>query len=169
MKFLKTFEGCRKNKVLYTCPEFIIEYNENDAFCATTRNIQLGAIVYMAELIGQKSPRLRDPKLKGVEVRQKDINSDLIDYLNLYPEKIKNIEQYRSGIMRHFWNNNYNENIPIDIFMEMTLRYTPIIAKAIKNVETLGDIINNFQIIYKELHNELMPIEVYTNANKYNL
>jgi hypothetical protein len=168
MKYLKTFEKFTPRTILYECNDFTIEYNSNDAFCATTKNGQLGAIPYMTDLIRKNSKYLKNPKLRDVIVRSRDIASEL-DYLDLYPEKIKNIENFRSGPMRHFWGGEYNKNLPIDTFMELTLKYTPIIADAIKDVKTLGDVIDNYQVVYDQLHSELEPLEIYIDAKKYNL
>jgi len=168
MKFLKYFED-RKNPIyiiLYVCDDFTIDYNSNDAFCATTKNSQQSAILYMADLISNNSKYLKDTKLRDVIVRSEDSQ---LDYLTLYHEQIKNIKTFRSGVMKHFWGNEYNEKLPIDIFMKLTLKYTPIIADATKNAKTLGDIIDNYLVVYKLLHNELEPIEIYIDANKYNL
>jgi hypothetical protein len=42
-----------------------------------------------------------------------------------------------------------------------------IIAEAIRNVKILGEVIDNFKIIYGKLEDE--PLEMYIAANKYNL
>lgn len=167
MKHLKLFEKIVRTTTLYSCPDFTIEYNSNDVFCASTKNgSQRGAIPYMADLIRKKSKFLDDTELREIVVRPRDIDSEL-DYLNLYPEKIKNIKTYRSGPMRNFWDDKTNKNLPIEVFMELTLKYTPKIVDAIRGVKTLGNVIDNFKIIYKHLEEE--PIELYIAANKYNL
>ena len=159
MKFLKLYEdfgpGGRRNVILYKCKKFKIEHNENNAFCATTKSSQQGAISYMAELIHDNSEKLDDPKLREVPVRPIDIYSEL-NYLDLNPKiqgvlqpgKIENIKHFRSGFMNHFWGDKYNKNLPIDIFMEFLLKYYPIIEDAIRD-----NVLLNLYVDYLEKKN----------------
>ena len=56
--------------------------------------------------------------------------------------------------------------IPIKVYMNLTFQYYPIIEDAIKNSKTLGDIIDKFTIIYKNIQEDLKTQIV---ANKYNI
>ena len=71
------------------------------------------------------------------------------------------------GVLRYFLDRQTNNNIPPDVYMELILKYNPLVENAIRNVKTLGDVIDNFKIIYKQLEEE--PIDMYIAANKYNL
>jgi hypothetical protein len=78
-KYLKLYEGYRRDIVLYECNDFTIEYNSNDAFCvATKEGSSLGAISYMADLILDNSKYLKGelvPVSKGfIVVKDKNNN-----------------------------------------------------------------------------------------------
>lgn len=162
------FEKYIKSITLYRCKDFIIQINENNAFCMTSDFSDFSGILGMANLINENSQYLEDPKLREITLTDKFKNDD-ISYLELDKEKIKNIKKYRSGVMCHFWDDEYNEKLPIDIFMEKTLKYYPKISYAIEKSNNLGDIIDRFKLIHEELFDELEPIDFYIQATKYNL
>jgi hypothetical protein len=91
-----------------------------------------------------------------------------IEYMDLnIMNRRENIRKYRSGEIGFFIDTDFNKSeIPIDVYMELTEKYFPMIIDAIAKSKTLGDIIDNFTIIY----NKLIPdVNLFMNMNKYNL
>jgi len=177
MKYIKKFEldiGVWDN-VLYKNSEFCIIINSVDVLCfRTNRGDQTSAIFGMARLIRDSNSGnaiiLSDEELRQIKLRRKDIESEinrlkLID-INVPPASMhaKSIRFFRSSAINNF--STLVENIPNDAYMELTYKYYPILLEVIKKSKTLGDIIDYFTIIYKQLTSD---INLYVNVNKYNL
>lgn len=167
MKYIKKFEfGPSNDNMLYQNKDF--EITRNLIYCDDyTRK---SAILAMADLVGKKSKYLHTKKLRNVEIQdnQKKI---VLDYFEFYDKKIENIKKFRSSEINEFindYNTDYNdiENIPIDIYMNLTFQYYPIISKAIEKSKTLGDIIDYFTQIRKDI---LKDLEQQITAHKYGL
>ena len=173
---IKLFEAFKKRNIVYKGPDYVIEYNENFVFCLTTSNSTCDAIIGMADLIRMKKED--NPELREVPIRKDDITYQLEELdlgKALFPGtqskygRYENIRNFRSGVMRHFWGYEYSKALPIDLFMEFTEKYYPIIADAIRDVKTLGDVIDKFKIIYTEIMSQLEPIDFYKDIKNYNL
>ena len=169
MKYLKLFEN-RYQKIIYSCDEFVLEYNINDYFCMIMDYGQFSGIVGILDLIRKKSDKLNDPKLREIELRIRDINEGLSTF-DLYDisTKLNNIYHYRTSNLAHFWGNEYNTFLPIDLYMNFTKEYYPKIQEVLKNNKIFGNIIDEFEVICKEIEEQLEPIEFYKNIEKYNL
>lgn len=178
MKYIKTYEfgvdNRQRSKTLYKNDEFSLEISSNDSFNFNSKFVSAGAIIMMAELVKNDSKYLDDIKLKDVTLREKDIEYEknmLMNGINLY---LGNIKEYRSSNINKFLNcvDSYGRKtksfdaIPEKVYIDLVLRYHPIIANAIERSKTIGDIIDNFKIIHKDINedlkNELM-------IHKYNL
>ena len=135
----------------------------------------MSAIFAMADLIRTKSKYLTVKKLRNIKITDNRREQD-IEFLDLYDVRVKNIEKYRTSQINNFLSKPDNENflmeddsiteIPIKVYMNLTFQYYPIIEDAIKNSKTLGDIIDKFTIIYKNIQEDLKTQIV---ANKYNI
>jgi hypothetical protein len=168
MKYLKTYEKqALETIILYEAPKFLITYNENDCFTYVYKTIgEKSAILAMADLIRRESKYLNDEKLRNIEIRKKDIEFE-DDLDDLSAERIKNIKEYRSSRINHFINNkNIIRTIPTSAYIDLTIKYYPIISNAIKESKTLGDVIDKFKIIYEKFNKS---IELYINVGKYNI
>lgn len=171
----------KKDILLYKNKDFRITINSNNHFTYNSKSISTSGIIQMADLISKNSEYLNDQDLRNVKISQKHKDID-IEYLNLYNEKIKNIKRFHTSSLNKFLNcfpSAYDENsiklmkpingileIPINAYMELTFKYYPIIADAIKKSENLGDIIDRFTIIYNDLCEDL---PIYVNISNYNL
>jgi len=167
MKYIKTFEN--RTRILYKNDDFRISISENNSFNYESRMNSLSAIFAMAALVCDNSKYLSDQKLRAVKIRDIDIISDLKNF-ELYDEKIDNIKKYHTSLINGFLdgmhNRDYIKSIPDNVYMEMTYKYYPIMAEAIEKSMTLGDVIDNFKIIY----NDIVPEMKYKiELNKYNL
>lgn len=163
----KIFES--RNRVLYENDDFRIAISDNNSFNYESRMRSLSAIFAMSDLVSTNSKYLSDENLRAVKIRKQDIISDIKNF-NFNAEKIFNIKKHHSSLINGFFGRNHNrdyiKSIPDDVYMEMTYKYYPIMEEAIKNSETLGDVIDNFKIIY----NDIVPEMKYKiELNKYNL
>lgn len=163
----KIFES--RNRVLYENDDFRIAISDNNSFNYESRMRSLSAIFAMSDLVSTNSKYLSDENLRSVKIRKQDIISDIKNF-NFSAEKIFNIKKYHSSLINGFFGRNHNldyiKSIPDNVYMEMTYKYYPIMEEAIKKSETLGDVIDNFKIIY----NDIVPEMKYKiELNKYNL
>ena len=131
----------------------------------------MGAIISMADLVKDNSKYLNDPELRNIELREKDIVETTTQLANSITKYLDNIKKYRSSDINHFLDTvkvkSFQENfIPEKVYMDLVIKYHPIIADAIYTSETLGDVIDNFKVIYKDINEEL---KFNTITNKYNL
>jgi hypothetical protein len=179
MKYLKTFEdqiirNDVEEKILYLGDNFRIIYNHNDLLCydGVERTLQCSAILYMAHFIRNKNDVINDPELRKIKLRKKAKDYD-IDSLTLDNIKYKNIQIFRSSDIEYFIGHKLNgkwgkpdKGIPLNIYMDLTKKYYPIISEAIKKSNTLGDVIDEFKIIYKNIMEEL---KFLLTVNQYNL
>lgn len=167
MKYIKKFESKLPELVLYKNNSFSIVISDNDSFTYYSTINACSAIMAMARLVAKKSKYLEDEKLRNVKIRTKDKVKE-IEYMDLNTmNRRENIRKYRSGEIGFFIDTDFNKsNIPIEVYMELTEKYYPIIIDAIASSNTLGDIIDKFTVIY----NKLIPdVNLYMNMNKYNL
>jgi len=169
MKYLKLFEN-RYQKIVYSCDEFVLEYNTNDYFCMSIGQSQFNGIVGILDLIRKKSNKLNDPKLREIKLRTRDIQEGLNTFdLYYFTTTLNNISHYRTSNLSHFWGTEYNEFLPIDLYMNFTKEYYPKIQDVLKKNNIFDDIIKEFEVICKEIEEQLEPIEFYKNIEKYNL
>ena len=170
MKYLKYFE--RRELVLYKNDDFRICYSSNDTFSYISKVKDSYAISAIPELIKSNSKYLSDDGLRNIVLRDKDINAEL-EFLRLYPDKIKNIEKFHSGMLSGFLRGDrpmsmvvYKDGISDNVYMNLTFKYYPLLEDVVKNSKTMGDIIDGFTIIYEQLMKDL-PLEI--SKEKYNI
>ena len=177
MIYIKTFEASlsnrQRNKTLYKNADFSIDIASNNSFNFNSRMRSVGAIISMADLVKDNSKYLNDPELRNIELREKDIVETTTQLANSITKYLDNIKKYRSSNINHFLNEfdsednlTWTHNIPEKVYMDLVIKYHPIIADAIYTSETLGDVIDNFKVIYKDINEEL---KFNTITNKYNL
>jgi len=168
MKYLKTYEEITDDVILYKCSDFVIAINKHGIFEYYDDDMSQNAIVSMADLIITNSKYLNDNKLRDIELEDRFIEYITTNSLDdLYGQKIENIKLYRTSEINSFLKDkNGITSIPEDAYINITIKYYPIISNAIKESKTLGDIIDRFRIIVDELDNNL---PMYLDINKYNL
>jgi hypothetical protein len=126
----------------------------------------LSAIPGIAELIRDEFDiELSDEKIKNIKIRKKDID-DEIRSLTLNDDKINNIKKYKTGYVKYFLDSSIYKNIPDEEYINLNLKYYPIILDAIKKSKNVGDLINNFKIIMPKLTEDAMYLY---KKNKYNI
>lgn len=167
MKYIKKYEKA-KDKTIYSSSDFNIMIQSNGAFSYNSKYISCPAIFGMAILISEKSPFIYDPKLREIIIPKDKLEYELNNINLETPQKRKNIREYRSGVIKYFITMNIVElkKIPEEVYMILTEKYYPIIYDAISESETLGDIIDNFKIIHKNL---IKDLKYHLTVNKYNI
>lgn len=167
MKYIKNFEKQTPEVVLYKCDKFNIVINSNDSFTFNSHSRSCSGIMAMATLISEKSKYLYDQKLRDVKLIEKDKIQEIkhMDLDEAGMNRRANIKKYKTGNIGYFLDTNKSV-IPSDVYMILTERYYPMIEKAIEKSETLGDIIDNFTLIYNDL---IYDLKFELSANKYNL
>jgi len=172
MKYIKTYEKVKSesNEFLFDCAKFRLIHSDNDSFSILLKhgNIimrEFGAIPGMAELIRDNAKEITDHNLRKIKIRPKDINEE-IKSLTLDEEKIKNIKQFRTGYMKHFLEESVRKSLTVNTYMDLVFKYYPIIIDAIKKSKTLGDLIDNFLIIYPQLKQDTKN---FSRLRKYNI
>ena len=169
MKYIKYFElnTGRKFDELYSCKDFSILgfFDGIKTYRSETRVSY--AIFELISLVRIDSKYLNSKKLRKMPISQKEV----IFYMNslsLTPEKITNIEKYRSGAIGEFISNKREEldMIPGKVYMEITFKYYPILENAIDNSKTYGDLIDEYKKIKENI---LKDVEYTLAAYKYNL
>ena len=174
----KIFEG--KKIVLYKNDEFSININSNNYFTYDSNVVSSSGILYMMKLVSKNSKYLNDEELRNIELREKDIDDDIY-YLYLNDAKINNIRTHKTGVLNYFFDKKRDDNkyevnfikpingvykMNIDLYMELTFMYNTKVINAIRKSKTLGDIIDNFKIIYNDFYEKL---PMYVNMSTYNL
>ena len=165
MKYLKSYEK-KYNKIIYKNDEFNIESSDETLFFNSRLLASSTAILCMAMLINNKSSYLNDPELRKIQLNDKHKEYTL-NILKLNDQKLQNIVEAKGGQIRYFLGPKFTSSLPDFIIKDLTLKYYPLIIKAVINSKTIGDIIDNFKIIFNEISNE--DFEMRKNANKYNL
>lgn len=183
MKYIKTFErtieqsggnisSFQSDDTLFENDKIRLSYlSPNNDFCLIYKRYKvemriLSAIPGIAELIRDEADiELSDEKIKNIKIRKKDID-DEIRSLTLNDDKINNIKKYKTGYIKHFLDTYINKNIPDDDYMNLNLKYYPIILDAIKKSKIVGDLIDNFKIILPKLTEDAM---FFYKKNKYNI
>jgi hypothetical protein len=172
MKYIKSFEKVKSESddSLFDCVKFRIIHSNNDSFSMQLKHGNLimrefSAIPGMAELIRDDAKEIINPNLRKIKIRPKDINEE-IKALTLDEEKIKNIKQFRTGYMKHFLEETVRRSLTEDTYMDLVFKYYPIILDAIKKSKTLGDLIDNFLIIYPQLKHDTKE---FSRLRKYNI
>jgi len=163
MKYLKYFES--KEIILYKNDDFVIRYCVNNILSYSSKFTDSYAIPAIPELIRKKSKYLSDEKLRDIKLRDKDIKDYNSAYFDHYLKYIENIKKFHSGILSGFFGKEV-PTIPDDVYITLTLKYYPLLKNVVKNSKTIGDIIDGFTPIYKQLMMDL-PLEI--TANKYNI
>lgn len=170
MKYIKKFETKKSEEILFDCDKFRIIYSKNNSFSMLLKsgNVimrEFSAIPAMAELIRDDAKEIIDPNLRKIKIRQKDINEE-IDAITLDEKKINNIKQFRTGYMKHFLEQSVRISLTEDTYMDLIFKYHPIILDIIKKSKTLGDLIDNFLIIYPQLKQDTKE---FATLRKYNI
>jgi len=165
MKHLRTYEK-HKDNILYKNDEFEIELMGHSLAYRSNFLSSSTAIFIMANLIREHSKYLNDPKLRNISLREVD-KEYVLKMVELDPKNLEIIVTYRSGRIANFLGNGLSKSLPDFIYKDLTVEYYPLIKKAIINSEKLGDIIDNFKIIFDKISNE--DFELRKNANKYNI
>ena len=171
MKYIKKLECFTESKTYIKTFEFghdpsMNPLYQNKDFEITQKlsyknwQMSMSAIFAMSDLIRTKSKYLTVKKLRNIKITDNRREQD-IEFLDLYDVRVKNIEKYRTSQINNFLSKPDNENflmeddfinnIPNIVYMNLTFQYYPIIEDAIKNSKTLGDIIDKFTIIYKDI------------------
>lgn len=168
MKYLKTYESQSKEIVLlYDGLNFNIVYNGNDILVYVNFMVEKSAIFAMADLIRNESIHLNDKNLRNIKLRGKDIEYNVESLDNLYDQKIINLKYYRTSIINHFIEDkNIIKTMSDKAYIDLTIKYYPIISNAIKESKTLGDIIDKFKIISDDFNKNL---QLYIDISKYNI
>lgn len=183
MKYIKTFERSieqsggnigefESDKILFDNDKIRLFYQSpNNDFCLIYKfkNVAmriLSAIPGIAELIRDEADiELSDDKIKNIKIRKKDIDEE-IRSLTFNDEKIKNIKKFKTGYVKYFLDSYINKNIPDEEYIELNLKYYPIILDAIKTSKKVSDLINGFKIIMPKLTEDAMFLY---KKNKYNI
>lgn len=172
MKYIKTFElGRNHNKILYNKYNITVAINPNDAFTFDDRMMSISAISAMAHLINNRPKPLDDQELRDVKVEEKYIKrlqTELKNSIDLY---LMNIKKFHSSEINHFIENKFKfdngiKEMSDSVYMNLVIKYHPIISDALTGCETLGDIIDKFKVIVKEINEDL---EFELKINPYNL
>jgi len=177
MKYIKTFElGREQNSILYDKNNFTIAINSNGAFTFDNRMMAISAISAMAYLINNRpellfSKYLNNQELRDVKVREIDIERKQTELKNGIDLYLMNIKKFHSSEINHFIENKFKFNngikeIPDNVYMNLVIKYHPIISNALTNCKTLGDIIDKFKVIIKDINEDL---EFELKINPYNL
>ncbi len=170
----KIFELFEYRDIVYSNVDFDIYQSKVTNF--TSVEFSSSAISAMPVLIKNKSKYLSEKKLRNIRLTESDIFIERKYLDTLTPIRIKNIENYHTSFLNPFFGKSqkkfYEENeelinsMPIDVYLELTIKYYPIISKVIEKSKTLGDIIDEFTILYEKINKDL---EIRLSANKYNL
>ena len=162
MRYLKYFES--KEIELYKNDDFRITIT-NGSLSYMSNTIARSAIDSMADLIRTNSKYLSDKNMRNIPLRDVDIQEQ-IRHFELYTEKIKNIGKYHSGFLRYFFGYNEAKEIPDEVYKNLTIKYSPILINITEKSKSLGDIIDQYTVILKQLMIDL-PLEML--VNKYNI
>jgi len=167
MKYLKTYEKKKYDKTLFSCDYFrIVKQGENDCLSYYSIYLAASAIIMMSELVYDKSKHINDEKLRNIPIREKDIRNQLGTFDDM-ERRIPFLKEYKNGEINRFTNIDTLKSLPDNVYADLCVEYYPIIINAIKKSKTLGDVIDNFKPIVKEI-NEI-DFEMLVNVNKYNM
>lgn len=173
MKYLKTFEKQKEKEkekediILYKNADFTITVNDKGNMTYFNEFMSKSPIYGMMVEIKNKSKYLNDPELRNIKITEKEKNFAI---LSLDPQWESNRLKYHSSIINNFIVRNGNKIDVSDIsdkaYTALDEMYLPIIEDIIKKSETIGDIIDDFKVLYDEL---IENLPMYLNMSKFNL
>lgn len=170
MKYLKKYEEItqKHSNTIYENEDFLIYLNFNNhiVYHSDIPYTEASAIFYMASLIRDKSKYLEDEKLRKLKISIEDKKDKLENLNNSMTIYKQNMINNRTSNLHYFLDRNQNDNIPENIYIELIDLYYPKFIEIIKKIETLGDVIDEFKIIYKDLLSDLdIKMKNYINVN----
>ena len=132
-------------------------YNFPDLFRATE--------IQIINFITKTKISLNDIKLRNIILTEEEKEFVLGSFSPGYYE---NRFKYYSSAINNFISKTKKEieEIPKNAYIELSEKYYPILLDIIKNSKTLGDIIDNFKIVYKNISQDL---PFFITASKYNI
>lgn len=169
MKHLKKFEEKIEEEdiILYRNDEFTISMNNNNSNMTFFTSFYSKSPIYgMMDLIRNKSKYLNDNKLREIEITEKEIEFAL---LSLNPKFFDNRINNRSSVINGFIDNYTHDEIKEiqeKAYIELNNKYLPIIKDVIIDSKKLGDIIDKFKVVYKQINDDL---PFYVTTAKYNV
>ena len=167
MKYLKKYEAI-KDKLLYKNEDFKIYINVNNFFTFESISTQMSAIFAMARLVRTDSKYLQDKKLRDIEIPEFNKEQDLKCLNNYKNENRKNLINNRTGEIEDFlWSNRKEvQNVSKSIYINLIDKYYPELIDILNKSKTLGDIIDHFILLHKDMKSYL---EIISHSDKYNL
>lgn len=154
-----------RNPIIYTCEDFRIRKD----FTFESMFVASDVIIQLPILIIKDNKTINDIDFKNLKISEEYKKYFSSDVIFLYPFKIKNIGEYKSGLIHNFLYNNSKEdlkNINSDVYIELTLKYYPIINEIINNSDTIDDVIIEYKKLIPEINKYLIFL---TDTNKYNI
>jgi len=161
MKYLKTFEKQKEREItLYKNKDFNITINNSNGNMTYGTNYRSCSPIYgIIEQIIEKSECLNDPELRKIIITEKERESAM---QSMNPKYSVNRIKYHTSPINGFIGGPSKIEIrkmPDNVYTELTEIYSPIIENIIKKSKTMGDIIDEFKILY-DVITENLPLHL---------
>jgi len=166
MKYLKTFDKKNEDVVLYKNSKFNITINNKNNIMTFNSHYRACSPIWgLAEEIRDHSKYLDDIELRNISITNEEKDFSMLSFDTKFHS---NRMKYRSSNINDFISNKKTiiEKIPDKAYDELIKKYYPILEQIIIKSKTLGDIIDEFKIIYEQINHDL-PLFIATS--KYNI
>ena len=157
--------------VIYRCADFQVK----EDFTYESLFVASNILKKLPDLIIDNNFAISDYDFQSIEISSENKKIFIMHYISLDDNKIKNIKEHNSGLVGEFiFFDEFNgrkkyefvKSINSDVYIQLILKYHPIIEEIIKNSETLGDVVIEYRKIIPKINKDL---ELFTQTNIYNL
>jgi hypothetical protein len=161
--------------IIYSCRDFKV----NNELGFESMFVASDLIAKLPEIIKHNLPALYDDNFKNIKISDEHKRLFIMHRMDLDDNRIKNTKEHKSGLISEFiicpdYENflmgkkhyEFVKNINSEVYIQLTLKYYPIIEEAIKNSENIGDLIIEYEKLIPKINKDL---ELFTQTNKYNL
>jgi hypothetical protein len=157
--------------IIYSCADFKV----NDELGFESVWLASNVIKQLPELIIAENYAINDYDFQNIKINDENKRLFILHYMAQDENTIETIKKYNSGLIGNFIyfdevngrkKYEYIKNINPDVYIQLTLKYYPIIEEIVKNSDTLGDVIIEYEKLIPKINKDL---EFFTQTNIYNL